>query len=112
MKFTRPHERHDWISLQLCKLAATRIREKPTLVEVGMQNIRRWVENSGSNAHWAPARLEWAKLIERHTAQEIADLLEAEGDEAQRLRSSMPFIQPPFFTEVERLQIVESAYAK
>lgn len=112
MKFTRPHERQDWIRFQLSKLAAARIREKPSLVEVGMQNIRRWVEGSKCNAHWAAARLEWAEIINRHTAQGIADLLEAQGDEAQRLRSSMPFIQPPFFTEAERLQIIESAYAK
>lgn len=112
MKFTRPHERQDWIRLQLSRLAAARIRETPSLVEVGMQNIRNWVEDAKCNAHWAAARLEWAELIKRHTAQEIADLLEAEGDEAQRLRSSMPFIQPPFFTEAERLQIIERAYAK
>ncbi len=112
MKFTRPHERQDWIRLQLSKLVAARIRKKPSVVEVGMQNIRRWVEDSKCNAHWVAARLEWAELIKRHTTQEIADLLEAEGDEAQRLRSSMPFIQPPFFTEAERLQIIESAYAK
>jgi len=112
MKFTRPHERHDWISLQLGKLAATRIREEPARMEVGMQNIRRWLDSANCNAHLAAARQEWAELIECHTAEEIADLLEAEGDEAQRLRSSMPFIQPPFFTEAERLQIVESAYTE
>ena len=112
MKPTRPHERHDWISLQLCKLAAARIREEPARLEVGLQNIQRWLDRPDCHAHLAAARQEWGALIESHTAGEIADLLEAEGDEAQRLRSSMPFIQPPFFTEAERLQIVESAYAK
>ena len=112
MKFTRPHERHDWISLQLGKLAATRIREVPARVELGMRNITRWLDNPDCNTHRATARKEWAKLIEQHSPQEIADLLEAESDEAQRLRSSMPFIRPPFFTESERLHIIESAYAK
>lgn len=111
MKFTRPHERHDWISLQLGKLAAIRIREEPARVEVGMRNIRRWLENPDCNEHWAAARLEWEDLIKSRSAQEIAALLEAEGDTAQRLRASMPFIQPPFFTEAERLHIIESAYA-
>lgn len=111
MKFTRPHERHDWISLQLGRLAATRIREEPARVEVGMKNIRRWLENPDCNEHWAAARLEWEDLIKSHSALEIAALLEAEGDTAQRLRSSMPFIQPPFFSEAERLEIIESAYA-
>jgi len=111
MKFSRPHERQDWIRLQLSKLAATRIREDPTRVEVGLNNIRRWLEKPDCNKHWAVARLEWEDLIKSHTALEIATLLEAEGDNAQRLRSSMPFIQPPFFTEQERLTVLERAYA-
>lgn len=112
MKFTRPHERHDWISLQLSRLAAARIREEPARVEVGKRNIKRWLGSLDGNAHLAVCRQEWADLIEHRSAEQIADLLEAEGDEAQRLRSSMPFIQPPFFTEAERLNVVESAYAK
>lgn len=112
MKFSRPHERQDWIRLQLSKLAAARIRENPEIVKVGLQHIRRWMEKDNGDRFWAQARLKWAGLIERRSPQEIADLLEAEGDEAQRLRSSMPFIQPPFFTERERLCIVERAYSK
>lgn len=80
-------------------------------MEVGLSNIRRWLDQPGCHAHLAAARLEWAELIKLHSAEEIADMLEAETDEAQRLRSSMPFIQPPFFTEAERLHILESAYA-
>ncbi len=111
MKFSRPHERQDWIRLQLSKLAAARIRENPEIVGVGLQHIQRWLEKDDGDRFWAAARREWAKLIELHSPQEIADLLEADGDEAQRLRSSMPFIQPPFFTEQERLDVVEKAYA-
>lgn len=112
MKKIHPHQRQDWISLELSKLAAARIREAPSLVEVGLQNIQRWIAKSDGNTHWTAARLEWKNLIDQLPPQEIADLLEAEGDEAQRLRSSMPFIQPPFFTDSERIKIIESAYAK
>jgi hypothetical protein len=108
MKFTRPHQRQDWICLQLSKLAAARIRENPEIVKIGLQHIQRWKEK-GTGKFCAKARLEWAELIQHHIPQEIADLLEAEGDEAQRLRSSMPFIQPPFFTEQERLAVLERA---
>ncbi|HRJ73404.1 MAG TPA: hypothetical protein PLS03_14360 [Terrimicrobiaceae bacterium] len=111
MKFSHPHERQDWIRLQLSKLAAARIRENPEIVRVGLQHIQRWMEKDGSERLWSAARLEWAKLIELHSPQEIANLLESEGDEAQRLRSSMPFIQPPFFTEAERIEIIERAYS-
>ena len=45
MKFTRPHQRQDWIRFQLSKLAAARIRENPEIVEIGLQHIRRWMEN-------------------------------------------------------------------
>jgi len=68
------------------------------------------MEKDNGDRFWSAARLEWAKLIQLRSPQEIADLLEAEGDEAQRLRSSMPFIQPPFFTERERLDVIEKAY--
>lgn len=111
MKFTRPHQRQDWICLQLSKLAAERIRENPEIVNIGLQHIRRWIDNGNGETYCAKARLEWAELIQQHSPQEIADLLEAEGDEPQRLRSSMPFIQPPFFTEQERLTVLERAYA-
>ncbi|MFA7346087.1 MAG: hypothetical protein WC003_17450, partial [Terrimicrobiaceae bacterium] len=108
MKFTRPHQRQDWIALQLSKLAAARIRGNPEIIKVGLENIRRWEKKrSGATA----ARMEWADLIQKYTPQEIADLLESEGDEAQRLRSSMPFIQSPFFTEEERLNVIARAYA-
>jgi len=111
MKFTRPHQRQDWIRFQLSKLAAARIRENPEIVNIGLQHIRRWMENGTREKFCAKARSEWAELIQHHSPQEIADLLEAEGDEAQRLRSSMPFIQPPFFTERERIDVIERAYA-
>ena len=108
MKFTRPHQRQDWISLQLSKLAATRIRENPEIIKVGLKNIRHWEKNRGGAF---AAHLEWANLIQQYSPLEIADLLESDGDEAQRLRSSMPFIQPPFFSEQERLNVIEKAYA-
>lgn len=110
MKCSRPHERQDWISLQLAKLAAQRIREQPDSISAGRANIHRWINGPNANAHWSAARLEWLALIDQHSSSEIADLLESEGDEGQRLRSSMPFIQPPFFTENERLRILEIAY--
>jgi len=111
VKFTRPHQRQDWIRFQLSKLAAERIRENPEIVKIGLQHIQRWMENGTGEHFCTKARSEWVELIQQHSPQEIADLLEAEGDEAQRLRSSMPFIQPPFFTEQERLTVLERAYA-
>jgi hypothetical protein len=55
MKFSRPHERQDWIRLQLCRLAA-RIREKPEIVKVGLQHIHRWMEKSSDGKFWLAAR--------------------------------------------------------
>lgn len=110
MKCSRLHERQDWISLQLAKLAAQHIRKQPDSIKVARMNIRKWVDGPNANAHWSDARLEWLALIDQRSPSEIADLLESEGDEGQRLRSSMPFIQPPFFTEDERLRIIEIAF--
>ena len=56
------------------------------------------------------AFVEWEEIIRTSSPAEIAGLLVAEGDEAQRLRSSMPFIRAPFFSEEERQQVIARAF--
>lgn len=94
--------------MELSKLAAKRIREDPSRVQLGLDRIKSWEEKDG---RILMADREWVQLINTHSPLEIADILEMDNDEGQRLRSSMPFIRPPFFSEDERLQIIRSAFA-
>ncbi len=111
MVFARPHARQDWISLELAKLAAARIRADPALVALGLKRIERWRSSPGANRHRDANWREWEEIIRSRSADEIAALLISETDEAQRLRSNHPFIRPPFILEQERQTIIESAFA-
>ena len=80
----------DFIVRELAALAARRILEMPSRVQEGIARLARWrirAAGGGRDAAFA----EWEDIIRSRTAPEIAGLLLAEGGEAQRLRSSMPF---------------------
>ena len=107
MTFTHPHQRNDWIALETARLVARRLRENPALVTEGVERIRASRERGRDFS----AYREWEELLKTRNVDEIAGLLEAETEEGQRLRSSRPFIGPPFVTETERKEILERAFA-
>ena len=100
---------NDFIALELARLAANRIIEKPACLREGLARVVRWRGRAAGGGR-AAAFAEWEEIIRTKTPGEIAALLTAEGHEAARLRSSMPFIQPPFFTEAERLAVIARAF--
>jgi hypothetical protein len=108
MVFTHPHERNDWIALETARIVARRLRNNPSLLGEGVQRIRA----SRDRGRDFSAYREWEELLTRCDAAEIADLLESETDEGQRLRSSRPFVGPPFVTEQERKDIIERAFTE
>ena len=99
----------DFIVRELAALAARRILEMPARVQEGIGRLARW-RSRASGCGRDAAFAEWEDIIRSRTPAEIAGLLVAEGGEAQRLRSSMPFIRPPFFTEEERQEIIARAF--
>ena len=104
-----PHLANDVIVRELASLAAQRILEAPVRVREGLERLARWrLESAGRGRDAAFA--EWEEIIRSRTPAEIATLLVAEGDEAQRLRSSMPFIRAPFFSEEERQEVIARAF--
>jgi hypothetical protein len=105
---TTLHNTHDRFAFALARLAAERILEEPSRVKVGLQVIERWREKRGD---LTPASAEWESIIRQRTPHEIAALLVAQTEEGQRLRSSHPFIRGPFFTEAERLRLIEATHA-
>lgn len=98
MTFTHPHERNDWISLETARCVARRLRENPALVAEGTRRD-------------FSAYREWDEIIQKRSVGEIADILESETEEGQRLRSSRPFSGSLFATEQERTDIIERAFA-
>ena len=101
---------NDFIVRELARLAAQRILEAPMRLREGLDRLARWragAAGSGRDASLA----EWEEIIHARTPAEIAGLLIADTEDAQRLRSSMPFIRPPFFTEEERQAVIARAFA-
>ena len=105
-----PDSVNDFIVRELARLAAQRILEAPMRVLEGLDRLARW--RTGAAGRGRDASLaEWEEIIRSRTPAEIAGLLIAETEDAQRLRSSMPFIRPPFFTEDERQAVIARAFA-
>ena len=100
---------NDFIVRELAALAARRILEAPVRVREGLERLARWRSRAAGRGRDA-AFAEWEEIIRARTPAEIAGLLVAEDAEAQRLRSSMPFIRPPFFTEEERQAVIARAF--
>ena len=76
-------------------------------VREGSERLGRWrAAGRGRGAAFA----EWEEIIRTRSPAEIARLLVAEGDEGQRLRSSMPYIRTPFFSEEERREVMARAF--
>ena len=99
----------EFIVRELAALAAKRILEMPARVQEGIERLARWRSRTAGCGRDA-AFSEWEEIIRSRTPAEIAGLLVDEGSEAKRLRSSMPFIRPPFFTEEERQGIIARAF--
>jgi hypothetical protein len=108
MTFTHPHQRNDWIALEMARLVARRLRENPKWVEQGRDRIRRARERGRDFS----AYREWEQILDSRTVPEIAQILEAETEEGQRLRSSRPFIGAPFVTDQERREILARAFTE
>ena len=79
-------------------------------MRAGLARLARWrlrAAGCGRDAAFA----EWEEIIRFRTSAEIAVLLMAEDEGARRLRSSMPFVRAPFFTEEERQAVIARAFA-
>lgn len=77
----------DLLSLMVHRLAAERLRENPRLIEKAKVNLQRWLSQTPAVGAW----LEWKKILETESLENILKIITAETDEGQRLRSSSPF---------------------
>ena len=81
---------HPWIdarSLDMARIIVERIDAVPSLIHVAHDNLARWRRRHGGLSR---AHREWVDILERPWS-EVREILLAETDEVQRLRSSSPF---------------------
>jgi hypothetical protein len=97
--------RMDWIRWQLCRAIAARLRKEPDVV---MKILLDNMERAGTAGIWGENEDEWMDILESHTPQHIAELLEAETHESQRLRSNFRGFH--VLSEIERHQIIDAGY--
>jgi len=105
MNFSHPHQRNDWIAIEMARRIAAQIEEDPTILGRALD----WIAGLRAVGRDFAAHREWQEILKTKPASEVARLLVMENDEGQRLRSSHPFkgvIQEP-----ERLAIIEDAFA-
>lgn len=98
------HPEIDRRVLEMTRLAVAKIDQDPTLVRTGLDNIERWTRQRGG--YLPGCHAEWKALIEQEPWTLLREMLLAETDEGQRLRSSHPFIT--LVTEEERAKIYGS----
>jgi hypothetical protein len=72
------------------RLLARRLRRDSRLLRLAKANLRRWATRDGKRPR--PAFIEWQRILEYLSANEIADFLVSDTPMARRLRQSSPFM--------------------
>lgn len=91
----------DLVSLALHQLVVVRLRSNPLLIEKAKSNLQNWLAKTSNVTAW----LEWKTILETKSLENVLEILTAETDEGQRLRSSSPFVG--LVTAQERKAIIE-----
>ena len=86
-----PSGNHDQRSLVLGRTVAARLRAAPDLVSQARCTLERWVSLPDNSPSQTAACLEWSPLLDRLSAEEVADLLASDTPQAARLRQNSPF---------------------
>ncbi len=95
----------------LAALAAARIEARPELLGQTAIRLRMWLDTGGRGSLAEGATREWVGIIESRSPAGVCALLREDSPEAQRLRSSMPFVGPDFFSDAERESAMDAAAA-
>ena len=89
-----PHADQNPLVLQRWRFVADKIESDSGLLEIPLQNIRRWLGSDRIGNPWALR--EWLKIIEGAAASadglaSLLDLLRDDGERARQLKSCSPF---------------------
>ena len=94
-----PNNFIDSFSLVLHRTVAEKLRQDAKAVlHLAQDNLNRWLKKNKNSA-----LLEWQKILETRTPEEICKIISQDTDEGQRLRSSSPFAG--VLSEAEREKI-------
>ena len=74
------------------RLVAGRLRHDRRILRWARSNLRRWMARDGKRVR--PVFAEWTQILERLSANELADFLISDTPLARRLRQSSPFLGP------------------
>lgn len=88
----------DLFNLMLHRAVAEKLRrDEKKVLQIARNNLDRWLANENASL------LEWRKILETHTTEEIIKIITQDTDEGQRLRSSSPFAGVLSETEREKI---------
>ena len=72
------------------RLLARHLRRDTRLLRLARANLQRWKARDGN--HPRPVFVEWQRILDRLSANQIADFLMSDTPMARRLRQSSPFL--------------------
>ena len=94
----------DFFSLVLHRVVAEKLRvNEAEVLQTARDNLKRWLKSESFAGSERFALLEWQKILENSTSEEIRKIITQDTDEGQRLRSSSPFVG--VLSEAEREKI-------
>lgn len=95
------YNKNDLLSLAFGKAVAQKLRGDPSLLSVGIQNVKKWKSQGVGDSVYD----EWLVIIGRGV-DAVCQILTSEDEEGQRLRSSS--VWPGILTQEERKEILNS----
>ncbi len=102
-----PHDVHAWIRLQFGRHVAVFLRQHP---KEAYDIAREYISKGSLGQELWPDHREWLTLIETKSVEEVARLLEEDSQNANRLRSSLPFKGPIFCSPEQVAAIKKKAF--
>lgn len=100
------HQFLDWVGLERARAIAAKLRADPGLIEVAHANLRRWLVRDDYSAGARRSLLEWQRLIEQSTLEELLAALTDPSETGDRRRQSSPFAG--ILSEEERMAIFDA----
>jgi hypothetical protein len=101
------HRFLDEFALQYHLAVAERLRTNPQpIINQARGNLIRWMEDEAFAVGGSQALLEWQEVLDSSDVEHLIEIITAETEEGQRLRSSSPFVGtlPP----EKRLEILDA----
>jgi hypothetical protein len=94
----------DAVSLEIARQVAARVTARPELIQIGRENLVRWMEKNADSSALMRCYREWQGILEQ-PVEDVCKALCAETENGQRLRQNSPFagvLSPEEIWEIKR----------